>query len=241
MSRLDVHIIASSSKGNCITVSDGASTIMLDAGLPFSKIQRAVDLNEVECVLITHRHLDHSKSAINFLRRGFPVIMNPDTWKHIGERIGAWVTMPLEQQETDNWIILPFDVEHDVPCLGYLVESKNTGGKFVYMVDGPRINYDFTGVTAWIVEANFAKEILENGNYEEFVKDRIKRSHMSIENLVAFLKSSDLSKTEAIYLVHLSDANSHERKFIEQVQQATGVPVFTDSDFVPRKANASAL
>jgi ribonuclease BN (tRNA processing enzyme) len=45
---------------------------------------------------------------------------------------------------------------------------------------------------------------------------------MSIQNCVKFLQSNDLSKTDSITLIHLSDRNSHAKLFKEKVQKATG-------------------
>ena len=230
MKTLNVHIIASSSKGNCIHIDDGVSSLLLDAGLPYSKIARAVDVNQVEAVLITHRHLDHSKSVPELARRGLDVFCNSDT--ALASALDPSFVVQSKggvQRETANWYILPFDVQHDVPCLGYLIESKNTGAKLVYAVDMPSIDYDFTGVTHWLLECNFAEDLLEAGNYNEFLKNRVRRSHMSEGNLIAFLRSSDLSKTQEIWLLHMSDANSDEKRFIDNIQQAVGVPVYTDN------------
>lgn len=224
---IKINAIGSSSSGNCIVISDGTSSLMLDAGLSFRKIQRSTDLNKIEAVLITHRHRDHCKAVPDLVARGYHVFMNEDTLNSFpGMTNLPCIAQESNQFETENWISLAFDVEHDVDCDGFLIQSKNTGEKIVYAVDAPRINYDFRGVNYWLVEANYSESILEASNYEDFVKDRVRRSHMSIENLIAFLQSSDLSKTKEIHLCHLSDANSDEAAFIKAVQAATGKPTF---------------
>lgn len=237
MSKLNVHIIASSSAGNAIVIDDGVSTLLLDAGLTYNKLSKHVKLSEVEAVLITHEHQDHCKAVPEISRRGMDIYMSHGTAQKMPS-VYHKQAISLIQVETDNWYILPFEVEHDAAePLGFLCESKNSGAKAVYIVDSSYIDYDFTGITHWIIEANYDEEILANGDHKEWLKDRIRRSHFSLDGLKRFLGSSDLSKTEAIYLVHLSDSNSDEKRFIQEVEALTGVPVYTDTDLYPKKAN----
>lgn len=223
---LKVNIIASSSKGNTIVVDDGVSKLLLDAGISYSKLSRKVKMSEVEAVLITHSHMDHYKAVPELIRRGVDVYMSQGTSEE-KEAPPCQLASHLQQIETANWHILPFGVEHDVPCLGYLFESKNTAKKGVYIVDSSFIDYDFTGVTHWIIECNYDETILAGSSHEEWLKDRIRKSHFSLDGLKTFFSSSDLSHTEEIYLVHLSDSNSNEQQFIEQIEALTGVPVYT--------------
>lgn len=163
--------------------------------------------------------------------RGHHIISPRPVWDKKGLRSPLNQYAESERQtETRNWYIRPFAVDHDVECVGYLIESKSTGISVVYMVDGPTIDFDFTGVTHWIVEANYAHDLVNEGKYNDWLKERVKRSHMSIENLVKFLKSSDLSKTQGIWLVHMSRTNADEKRFVGQVQRAVGIPAYSESD-----------
>ncbi len=237
MSRLDVHIHASSSKGNAITVSDGVSTILLDAGLSYNQLARKVNMNDVEAVLITHEHADHSKAVPELMRRGIDVYISKGTFEAINpDSPTAILCRHGIQRETANWYVLPFDLDHDAKePLGFLLQSKNSGKKCLYIVDSAIVEYDFTGVNTFIIEANYAEDIIANGDQKEWLKNRIRTSHFSLQNLKDFLGSSDLSQTEEIFLVHLSDSNSNEERFRREIMELTGVPVFTDSDFTPLK------
>jgi predicted ATP-dependent endonuclease of OLD family len=118
--------------------------------------------------------------------------------------------------------------------------SKLTGHTTDYFVDDvPKtkseynevvssIPYSFTGITHWIIECNHSEGILANSSVPEFLKERILKSHLSFENLKDFLLDEDTSECESIHLVHLSDSNSNEKEFIEEIQKITGVPVYTD-------------
>lgn len=247
MNSLNVNILASSSKGNCIVVSDSVSSIMLDAGLSYRRIASKVSVMGLDAVLVTHEHADHSKAIPEMHRRGVNTIMSRGTAgamckKHDLFMLRESYAESLVQMETDHWKILPFDVTHDVEePLGFLIQSKATGKKALYVVDSSTIDYDFSGLNTLIIEANYDEASLENSSYDEWLKNRVRRSHYSLENLLLFLKSSDLSAAEEIYLVHLSRANSNEKRFIEEVQSATGVPVFTGHEyqesFIPKSVS----
>jgi hypothetical protein len=71
------------------------------------------------------------------------------------------------------------------------------------------------------VEANFDKAILERcEKMPEKVRHRVANTHMEIDVLCGILKRMDLSRCREIYLLHLSDATSHEGHFINKVARA---------------------
>lgn len=226
---IQIDVISSSSKGNAIRVSDGKSSILLDAGISYNKLARRVKLSDVEAVLITHEHQDHCKAVPELVRRGMNVSMSRGTIDalKVDPNMNGWKLTHLEPVDTRNWKILPFDVQHDAAePLGFLCQSKNTGEKLVYIVDSQIVDYSFKGVTHWILEANYDEDLLAEGDYKPWLKDRVRRSHFSLQNLKDFLATSDLSKTKEIHLVHLSDSNSDAKAFEQEIQQLTGCPVY---------------
>lgn len=52
---------------------------------------------------------------------------------------------------------------------------------------------------------------------------RLLESHFSLENLLQFLKSNDLSNTKKIVICHLSDQNSNEKKMVETIEKSTQI------------------
>lgn len=81
-----------------------------------------------------------------------------------------------------------------------------------------------------MIECNYSQRILnenvESGRVPEFLMHRVMQSHFSLENLLVFLKANDLSKVQEIHLLHLSDSNSYEALFKQEVQAATGKLVY---------------
>ena len=52
---------------------------------------------------------------------------------------------------------------------------------------------------------------------------RLLESHLSLENLINFLKANDLSNTKKIVICHLSDQNSSEQQMIESIYNITRI------------------
>jgi len=234
---LTIHHIASGSSGNAILVDDGVSTLLFDAGLSYNSLRKRIEgvgykLSDVSGILITHEHNDHCKAVENLLLTGRPVYMSEGTAEAKGYMKSMLTTLiNMEVYKIGNFIVKPFDVIHDaMEPMGFLFQSRSRPVKGVYIADTCDIPYRFSGVTHWIVECNYAESILDNNSQHEALKNRIRKSHMSLENIKVFFKGMKeqgrLSETKQITLVHLSGGNSDEAKFIKELQQTTGVPVY---------------
>jgi len=228
---MKIHPIASGSSGNAIVVSDGVTSILLDAGISYRRLARRIDLYSVQGVLLSHHHGDHVKGAPELIRRGHDVYASLGEWEKIYEdSLSTWncnICYHGNPFRIDSFLIMPFNVRHDTPePLGFMIKSEETGKKLVYIVDSAIVDFSFNGITHWLLEANHYREGLENSDLDDIVKQRIANNHMSFENLQRFLSTSDMSKTEEIHLLHLSKGNSHEKLFQQTLQQQYGVPVY---------------
>ncbi|MNP81687.1 hypothetical protein D3C76_1801220 [compost metagenome] len=58
------------------------------------------------------------------------------------------------------------------------------------------------------------------------LRDRLIKSHFSLENVKEFLKANDLSKVRNLMLIHLSSSNSNAKTFKSDIERFTGVPVY---------------
>ena len=226
---MDIKILASGSSGNAYRISDGKTSLLLDAGIPFKEIQKGCDFRtgNISGCLVTHRHGDHAKAIPKMLQRGMHVYSNDDVAAlHKGVR----AMKPLLEYGIGTFSVLPFEVEHDVPCYGYQVESQTTGEKLVYITDSAYVKYTFRGLTHIMVEANYAQEIIvdnaKNERIPVYLAERVIKTHMSIETMLGLLRANDMSAVRQIYLLHLSDGNSDAEAFKRRVQQETGAEVY---------------
>lgn len=225
--------IASSSAGNCYWVSDGRTSLLLEAGIPLQKIREGIGfrLSEIAGCLVSHEHADHAKAAIDLMRSGVDVYTSRGTIEALGlsgHRVHA--VRAREPFRIGTWTVLPFDVQHDaVEPLGFLLSSES-GEKLVYITDTYYCRYRFKGLTHIMIEANYSIEILNrniaDGRVPAAMKPRLLRSHFGLGHVKEFLRANDLSRVREIWLLHLSDTNSDAEMFKQEIQKATGKPVY---------------
>ena len=226
---MDIKVIASGSSGNAYLIGDGHTLLLLDAGIPFKRIQIGCGFrtSTIDACLVTHRHGDHAVAIPKLLQRGIAIYSNEDV---AGLHDGVQELPTLREHTVGTLRILPFEAEHDVPCYGYQVTSEETGEKLVYITDSAYVRYTFTGLTHIMIEANYAQDIIIDNVRDERVQlslaARVMETHMSIETLLDLLRSNDMTKVRQIYLLHLSDNNSDAEAFKRQVQQETGAEVY---------------
>lgn len=229
---LDILPIASGSSGNAYIVSDAHTTILLECGIPFKQIQKAINFEPIDACLISHSHQDHCKAVNDILKAGIDVYMLSETKAELNlpDRHNLHTIEPHQPfYISSRWKIHPFEVSHDVPNTGYIL-SASLGEQIVFFTDTYYTKHTFPNTTHWIVECNFIKEKLDNNLYQgdlhTTLRNRIVKSHMSLETLKDMFKANDLSMTKEIYLTHLSDSNSDAAQMKREIQELTGKVVY---------------
>jgi len=230
---VSITVIASSSKGNCYLVTDGKTSLLLECGVSWKRIQAGTNFktSSLAGVLLTHSHADHSFAVKDVIRAGIDIYMSAGTADAKGAK-GHCVHHVRSGQawKVGTWTILAFDVVHDAAePLGFLL-ANGAGGKLLFLTDTAFCKYRFTGLTHLMIECNFSAEILErnvqSGRVDGSRRKRLVESHFSIERVVDFLHANDTSKLQEIWLCHLSDENSNAEKFQTEIQKLTGIPVY---------------
>lgn len=229
---IDVQVLASGSKGNCYRITDGKTPLLLECGIPWKQIQKALNFNtDIAGCLISHSHNDHCKAVKEVAKASIDLYMLEATRGQInatGHRIH--IIEPLKQFAIGTWTILPFDTVHDVESVGYLLVNQS-GERLLFITDTMYCKYHlFRDLTHIMVECNYSDDIIRAnvnaGVITAELKNRIIQSHFSLANVKEFLKANDLSRVEGIWLIHLSDDNSDAERFKREVQGLTGKPVY---------------
>lgn len=241
---MELKIIGTGSTGNAYVLENENEALLIECGVRFSEIKTAIDFNLSKVVgcIVSHLHGDHARSIQDVVKSGIDVFALNETLAHwkIENSHRAKSIVPKETFKIGGFTILAFDVKHDVPCLGFLISHFDCG-KVLFVTDTYYCKYRFSGLNNIIVEANYSAEIIykrlgpESG--KEFLKNRIIQSHFSIENCKGLLAANDLSKVNNIVLIHLSDGNSNEKQFKEEVFELTGKNVSVASNGMKLKFN----
>lgn len=233
---IDIKVIGSGSKGNCYLVNINNTKILLEAGLPFKKIQQAMKfrISDIDACLVTHEHMDHAKAVKDLMKAGIHCYMTQGTAEAIGAK-GHRLNI-FKKEESYLWKIfnrfqvLPFDAVHDVTePVNFYIQDIHTKESLIFVTDTAYMKYKIPDVDVLMVECNYVKSVLdkkvEDGLLNVTLRNRIVKNHMSLETLLKALKQADFKKLKKIYILHLSDSNSDERIILEEVQKATGVIV----------------
>ena len=229
---MKIKIIKSGSSGNCYSVFDGETKILIECGITIKEIKKALDfkLSDISGCIVSHIHKDHSKAMPDLTKAGIDCYASIETIEDMllsGHRIHQ--LSPMNTFCIGTYTIMPFDTQHDCAgSCGFLIQSKN-GKKLVFATDTFYIKYIFNSINIWMIECNYSKELLykniESGIISPAIKNRILKSHFSLDNVKKFFQANDMSMCEQIYLLHLSRDNSDVKLFETEIKKITGKPV----------------
>ena len=223
---------ASGSSGNLYSVSDGKTSLLLEAGLTLKEMQWLTGhtLSEHDACFISHAHKDHCKGAKNLQdKRGVLVYCNHHTMKSTG--VGLLMNSQTYQQ-VGTIDVLAFDVEHldqasgdRIPTFGFYLHSTFDHESLVFITDTFYSEPRFYKPTIMAIECNYASDLLP-AYINQAVKDRLVKSHMSLETCIELLKANDLSQCREIHLIHISQGNGDPERFVREVESATGIATY---------------
>lgn len=230
---MELHVIGTGSKGNCYLLESEKETLIIECGVQASEIKKALNFNlhkVVGCIL-THEHNDHAKSILDLMNWGVNIYASQGTLKskRVLEAHRANIVKKNKAFRLGEFKIVPFDVKHDAAePFGFLIEHPDCG-KTLFITDTYYVEYLFPGLNNIIIEANYCEDIIneklgvESGKM--FLRNRIISSHFSLKSCKELLDVNNLESVHNIVLIHLSDSNSNEERFKNEVMELTGKTV----------------
>lgn len=232
---MQIDVLASSSLGNAYIVSDGATSILLDAGIPYKELQVKSDFktNEVAACLVTHCHLDHARAVKDLVRNAIDVYGLFETLAMLGVTANylhrTHFVEPLKTYTINTFEIMAITMYHDCPCVGYMLHSKVTNERLFFATDTYKITVNPQGIDYLILEINYQKEIVNNlvneGKMEASIRARLLFSHFELSKALSWLKRIDKSRLKRIYVCHLSSRNSNESEIKNTLIENFGIPI----------------
>ncbi|EAE3064615.1 TPA: MBL fold metallo-hydrolase [Listeria monocytogenes] len=230
---MNIKTIASGSKGNAYVISSGRSKLLIECGINFDLIRKALDfdLSDVAGCLISHEHGDHSAGVKKMLRTSNIKIYASEGTLSVLKPLDSQQVVLKEKvaQNIGEWIVLPFRTEHDAKePLGFMIQHKNE--RLLFITDSYYVRYKFKNINYLMIECNYSADILEENVINKVIhpvqKKRVLQSHFSLENVKDFLKANDLSHLREIHLLHISEKNGDPERFKNEIQAIIGIPVY---------------
>lgn len=230
---MELKILGSSSSGNCYILENEKEALLIECGLRMEKIKQglAFKTSKVVGCIITHEHQDHCKGVKEVAAAGINIYASKGTMNAMAMENSsrANIIKVGAAYQLGGFKIMAFDVRHDAAePVGYLIQHEETG-KVLFLTDSFYSPGRFNGLNNILIEANYSQEIIDRkvaaGSSPEFLRNRIFKSHMSLDTCKGVLKANDLSYVNNIVLIHLSDSNSNAKQFQEEVTALTGKQV----------------
>lgn len=214
----------SGSDGNCTLIECDDGKYLVDAGMSCRCINSALSLygcslSEIKGVFITHEHTDHVCGLETICKKySIPVYINGSSANMLVKR-NKYLEGCAVIKNPKSTVCLPsmtadvFKTPHDAcGSVGYRFSDKDTSLGYatdIGFVTKEMANH-LLGCEKVIFEANHDEEMLRNGPYPQFLKERILSNygHLSNENCAKFLPYLIQSGAKSIVLAHLSKENN---------------------------------
>lgn len=219
---MQAHILASGSTGNSVLLQLGGKNILIDAGISARRIEQGltgvgVKPGELDCILITHEHIDHIKGLDVLVRRhGIPVYTRPGTWEGIPcrSKLPSQCCCDIyENIDIGSVRVETFPISHDAnDPVGFCFFWQQT--KWTLATDlgviTPEVKDALAHASLAILESNHDVDMLQSGPYPAFLKQRIKGSKGHLSNLDAarLLAYAGKHGRMEVFLAHLSQQNN---------------------------------
>ena len=227
--------LASGSRGNAVYVSDGQTSILLDAGLSAKEVERrlsvhGIDPGRINALVLSHEHVDHARGVGIFSRRfDLPVYVTRPTHAKAAGILGSIGDLRHFVSGTafsiGSLALHPFPVSHDAADpVGFTIKSK--GLKVAVATDlgiaTEMVRQHLKDASAILLESNHDPKMLEQGPYPWPVKQRVagRMGHLSNEAARDLLASILSDRLSHVILGHISQTNNLPEKARSVVAQA---------------------
>jgi len=239
-----IDILASGSKGNSALLRSPQSTVLIDAGLSHRELGRRLtllgcDLAQVEAVFVTHAHTDHVRALKLLSRRsGLSIMASADCLDQLSlaskKRCRVQILQANQAIDFADLHVLPLATAHDAAgslafrfdiahCvrLGWATDLGCVDDALLAGLDACH----YLGL-----EANHDLEMLQQGPYPWFLKQRVSSDQGHLSNvqsadLLQALLHPGLRQVVALHLSEKNNVPNLAQSALKKVLDASGLNV----------------
>ncbi len=228
-----VTVLGSGSSGNCSLVSFGDARVLIDAGFSGKEIEKRMrrvgfEPETLTAILVTHEHEDHVKSTHTLSRRyEIPLFSTEGTFSAAihGKKFFDWQEITPGRSFTIGGLCVhPISLPHDAADpIGFRIECNDRvlGHITDFGYPSGLVKESLKGCDTLVVEANHDLDMLKDGPYPWFLKQRIasRLGHLSNEALLDMLPEILHDGVQHLTLAHMSHTNNDARLLTLQIKR----------------------
>jgi phosphoribosyl 1,2-cyclic phosphodiesterase len=217
--------LASGSSGNCLVADADGTAVLIDCGLNLRDTERRLARlglapSDIDGILVTHEHGDHAHGVFNFAAaHDITVYLTYGTLQalkaegRVTEGVRTVLVNGREGFFVEGMQVSPYTVPHDArEPVQYVVSdgSRKLGVLTDIGVGTPHVAQVLSGLDALVLETNYDSDMLWNGGYPRWLKQRIAGpfGHLDNEESARLLAALDCSKLRHLVGAHLSQQNN---------------------------------
>ncbi|WP_242695754.1 MBL fold metallo-hydrolase [Desertivirga brevis] len=212
----------SGSNGNCYYIAGRDEAVLIDAGLSCRETEKrmkrlGLSMDKVKAIFISHEHTDHIKGIPGLAKKHrLPVYVTSKTYRNSGLQLDADLILPFKAYESvtvGSLSITAFPKFHDAADPHSFVISYGDKKIGVFTDIGnvcEHVIENFQQCHAIFLEANYDEEMLNQGRYPYFLKNRIRggQGHLSNTQALNLFMEYRSDKLSHLFLSHLSKDNN---------------------------------
>ena len=217
--------LGSGSSGNCLVAEAAGTVVLVDCGLALTETERrlarlGLEPSQVTAILVTHEHSDHACGAFEFAAaHRVTVYLTHGTLAAMKAEGKALDGVPLvivngrQSFLLDGLQVVPFIVQHDArePVQYLLSDGAAKLGVLTDVgVSTAHVEKMLSGLDALVLECNYDRDLLWNGAYPRWLKERIAGpfGHLDNRESERLLAALDRSRLKHVIGAHLSRENN---------------------------------
>jgi len=233
---IQVCALASGSNGNCYYIGTEKEAVLVDAGISRRQVMKRMkemklDITKVKAVFISHEHSDHIKGLrVLCDMHNIDAYLTNDTLHKAHRNYHpqcAHVFEPGDTVQVGAFKVHTFAKQHDAiePC-SFRVEVKeqNIGVMTDLGEACDHVKKHLQACDHVFLESNYDEQLLEEGPYPYYLKQRVKsgKGHLSNRQAVELVEALPNDKLKTIFLSHISADNNRVELAMKAFEHLNG-------------------
>jgi phosphoribosyl 1,2-cyclic phosphodiesterase len=221
--------LASGSQGNCLVAEAremaGATRVLIDCGLNLRDTERrlariGLEPRDIDAILVTHEHGDHAGCVADFAAaHNVLIVLTYGTLRalrvegKLHDGIRTQLVRGEQKFAVGGFEVSPFTVPHDAAEPVQYVVSDGAAKLGVLTdigISTRHVEQMLSGLDALVLECNYDRDMLWNGGYPRWLKERIAGpfGHLDNQHSARLLGALDRTRLKHVIGAHLSQQNN---------------------------------